>query len=455
MWMDLNINQLDSKLADQSSGAELAGPVAESRRIQALDVARGFAVLGILLMNIWAFALPKEAFEYPVMIESLGTGVMETWATTIALLAGNQRGLFSLLFGAGAMMILTRLATRFPAREVRKIYYRRIFILIVIGLIDGFIFMWPSDILFVYGLCGLVLFPVHKFRTGVLLLLTAVVFAVPIVNRIGDLQELQDTRQAYELAATKQASGEALGETEKQALITWSEKLAKARPGLDDERIQKTIEIMANGSFRDVFINQAKGTIIVQTIVNYHFYFLDALGMMLLGMVCFRAGLLAETVTARTLIIILILGFVIGLPISIWKAGSIIAANFDPVAQARTWIIYDVGRIGMVTGYLAAVLLFCRAGWGNWLKRPLAAVGRMALTNYLTQSILGALIFYGFGLGLYGQMAGYQLCLVVVAIWIVQIIWSRAWLKRFYYGPFEWAWRSLTYKQAQKMRRLI
>jgi len=411
-------------------------------------------VLGILLMNVWAFALPKEAFEYPVLVESLGNGVMETWATTVALLAGTQRGLFSLLFGAGAMMILTRLAARFSARDVRKIYYRRILILIIIGLIDGFIFMWPSDILFVYGLCGLVLFPVHKLRTGILLVIMTVVFVVPIVNRIGDLQELQDTRQAYELATEQQVSGGELGETEKQALVAWQEKLAKARPELGDEKIQANIEIMTNGSFRDVFVNQAKGTIIVQTIVNYHFYFLDALGMMLLGMVLFRAGFLAETVTGRTLILILVAGFAIGLPISIWKAGSIIAADFDPIAQARTWVIYDVGRVGMVLGYLATVLLFCRASWGHWLKRPLAAVGRMALTNYLTQSILGALIFYSFGLGLYGQMAGYQLYLVVVAIWVLQIIWSRLWLQRFYYGPFEWAWRSMTYKQAQKMRRL-
>ena len=291
-------------------------------------------------------------------------------------------------------------------------------------------------------------------RVFILLVIMTVVFVVPIVNRIGDLQELQDTRQAYELATEQQVSGGELGETEKQALVAWQEKLAKARPELGDEKIQANIEIMTNGSFRDVFVNQAKGTIIVQTIVNYHFYFLDALGMMLLGMVLFRAGFLAETVTGRTLILILVAGFAIGLPISIWKAGSIIAADFDPIAQARTWVIYDVGRVGMVLGYLATVLLFCRASWGHWLKRPLAAVGRMALTNYLTQSILGALIFYSFGLGLYGQMAGYQLYLVVVAIWVLQIIWSRLWLQRFYYGPFEWAWRSMTYKQAQKMRRL-
>jgi len=448
-----SIKRPNSTLADQGDAAELAGPVAESGRIESLDVARGFAVLGILLMNVWAFALPKEAFEFPVMIESLGAAVMETWAVTVALLAGTQRGLFSLLFGAGAMMILARLATRFPARDARKIYYRRIFLLIIIGLIDGFIFMWPSDILFVYGLCGLVLFPIHKLRTGFILLLTIIVFAVPIMNRNGDLHELQDTQQTYELAVAKQASGEVFSEAENQALLAWSDKLADARPSLSDERIQETTEIMANGSFRDVFITQAKGTIIVQTIVNYHFYFLDALGMMLLGMVFFRAGILTGKVPARTLALMLVLGFAIGLPVSVWKAGSIIAANFDPIAQARTWVIYDVGRVGMVTGYLTAVLLFCRASWGNWLKRPLAAVGRMALTNYLTQSILGGLIFYSFGLGLYGKMAGIQLYLVAVAIWVLQIIWSRAWLKRFYYGPFEWLWRSMTYGQLQKMRR--
>jgi len=244
-----------------------------------------------------------------------------------------------------------------------------------------------------------------------------------------------------------------LSEAENQALLAWPGELADARPSLADKRIRQTTEIMSSGSLRDVFILQAKGTIIVQTIVNYHFYFLDALGMMLLGMLLFRAGILAGKVPARTLTLMLIIGFAIGLPVSVWKAGSIIAADFDPIAQAQTWVIYDVGRAGMVAGYLAAVLLFCRAGWGNWLKRPLAAVGRMALTNYLTQSIMGGLIFYSFGLGLYGTLVGYQLYLVVVAIWILQILWSRAWLNYFYYGPFEWVWRSLTYKQMQKMRR--
>jgi uncharacterized protein len=443
-----------SEFSHNREDIESVGPVIETRRFAGLDTTRGFAVLGILLMNIWAFALPKEAFEYPVMVEALGTGVMETWAFTVVLFAGTQRGLFSLLFGAGAMMILVRLANRVSKREVRRIYYRRIALLIVIGLIDGFVFMWPSDILFVYGLCGLVLYPVHRLRTGVLLLLTVAVFAVPFVNRIDDLNEIQQVRYAYELAAAKQVTGEVLDETEQQALVTWPEKLMDARPGLDDERIQAGIEIMANGSFSDVFFHQAKGTIIVQTIVNYHFYFLDALGMMLLGMVLFKVGVLTGRVTTGTLIAMLTVGFMIGLPVSVWKAVSIIAAEFDPIAQARTWVVYDVGRIGMVVGYLAAVLLFCRAGWGAWLKRPLAAVGRMALTNYLAQSILGALIFYGFGLGLYGRMAGYQLCLVVIAIWAVQIIWSRAWLKRYYYGPCEWLWRSLTYGQSQKMRRI-
>ncbi|MDP6415574.1 MAG: DUF418 domain-containing protein, partial [Gammaproteobacteria bacterium] len=150
--------RLTSETDGEGDTAELTGgPVSESGRIEALDVARGFAVLGILLMNVWAFALPKEAFEYPVMVKSLGHGVMETWAVTVVLFAGTQRGLFSLLFGAGAMMIQTRLAKRVSDQGIRKIYYRRIFILIVIGLIDGFIFMWPSDILFVYGLCGLLL----------------------------------------------------------------------------------------------------------------------------------------------------------------------------------------------------------------------------------------------------------------------------------------------------------
>ena len=130
-----------------------------------------------------------------------------------------------------------------------------------------------------------------------------------------------------------------------------------------------------------------------------------------------------------------------------------IASDFDPIQKTQAMLTYDIGRIAMATGHLSLILFFCLAGWGKWVKLRLMAVGRMALTNYLAQSILSAFIFMSFGLGLYGQLNGYYLFVVVAAIWLIEIIWSSIWLRHFRFGPFEWLWRSLSYGKRQPMRR--
>ena len=118
-------------------------------------------------------------------------------------------------------------------------------------------------------------------------------------------------------------------------------------------------------------------------------------------------------------------------------------------------LTYDIGRFAMASGHLGLILWFCRAGPGRRARQLIAAVGRMALTNYLAQSILCALIFLSFGLGLYGRYNGWQLYVIVGLIWLLQIAWSSWWLRYFRFGPFEWLWRSLTYGQIQPMRKTV
>jgi uncharacterized protein len=263
-------------------------------------------------------------------------------------------------------------------------------------------------------------------------------------------------KSAYDSALTviDASSGVALSDSENESIEQWQEKLAEARPDIENEKYQESTQAMQSGSFMEVFKHQAIGSLILQTVVLVKWWFIDALGAMLIGMLLYRSGVLTLQAPKATYWKLLLLGYGIGLPISYWETVTVINADFNPLAQAITAFTYDISRIAMALGHLALILLFCQAkGWG-FIKRPMAAVGQMALTNYLTQAIICGFIFYSYGLGLYAKLPGYQMYYVVVGVWALQIVWSIAWLKRFRFGPFEWLWRSLTYGQRQPMKKV-
>ncbi len=412
-----------------------AGPVPQQERVQALDVARGIAVLGVLVMNIWAFAGPQAFFDYPAAIADRAGSPVATWVVIHTLFEGSQRTLLSLLFGAGALLFMTRQEKNGPPGTARGNWYRRTFVLIALGLVNAYLFMWPADILFVYGLAGLCLFPLRNLRTPVLLAIVLAALTVPAVLRgleIGHLREL-------EAASTGQPGSAAAAE--------WAQELKKARPSPDDAEMAADIRTMQTGSLGEIALRQAKVSVILQTIVAVKWWFLDALAMMILGMVLCRTGLLTRPAPRSRYAALATTGFVIGLPLAIWQTTALLASDFHPVTVEVTKLTYDVRRLAMALGYLGLILWFSHSAGGLRIRRALAAVGRMALTNYLAQSILCALIFYGFGLGLYGRLTGYQLYGVVFAIWALELAWSSWWMARYQIGPFEWVWRSLTYRR--------
>lgn len=132
---------------------------------------------------------------------------------------------------------------------------------------------------------------------------------------------------------------------------------------------------------------------------------------------------------------------------------TILDSGFAVLAFLQTDVIYDVCRVAMTVGHAGLLLLFCRSGYLSWLRNSLASVGRMAFTNYLSHSLICALLFSGFGFGLYGKLERHQLYYVVFAIWIFQLIASPIWLRQSQFGPLEWGWRCLTYWQRQPLRR--
>jgi len=187
-------------------------------------------------------------------------------------------------------------------------------------------------------------------------------------------------------------------------------------------------------------------SLILLIVVGIKSLLLDSLGAMLVGMALLRSGVLTLTAPPDTYAWLMLCGYGIGLPIAAWETWALINADFDPVLKARQLVHYDLRRMALGLGHLGAILWFCKSFPSSWFAARLAAVGRMALSNYLAQSLLCGLLFYSVGFGLYGQFTGYYLYMVAVAIWAVQIAFSNWWLSRYRYGPAEWLWKSLTYK---------
>ena len=412
------------------------GPVPRQDRIPALDVARGIAVLGVLIMNIWAFAGPQAFFDYPYAIAERSGAPVATWVVIHTLFEGSQRTLLSLLFGAGALLLMRRLEAQCPPVTARGIWYRRTFALIAFGLVNAYLFLWPADILFVYGLAGLCLYPLRHVRSPLLIGIVLAALTVPAVLRGIELNHLL----ALEVASSESPGSAAAAE--------WNMKLEKARPSPQTREMAAEIRTMQTGTLTEIVVRQAKVSLILQTIVAVKWWFLDALAMMILGMVLCRSGILTRPAPRARYLAMSGAAFRIGLPLALWQTSALLASNFHPVTAEVTKLSYDVRRLAMAVGYLGLILWLCQATGGIAIRRALASVGRMALTNYLAQSILCAVIFYGFGLGLYGRVTGFELYGIVLLIWALELAWSTAWLARFRIGPFEWVWRSLTYRHA-------
>ena len=309
-----------------------------------------------------------------------------------------------------------------------------------------------ADILFIYGLCGLLLYPLRRFSARTLLILALIVFSIPAALRYDDWQESILLQQEYLAWESDPAAFGELDEETSARLDEWQAKLKRANPDLADPEIQESIRITSSGAFGEFVVERLTTSLFVQIFVGLKSWFLDALGAMLLGMALMRSGILTLQANPQTYRWLIIGGYAIGLPVAAWETWAMITTDFDALLKLRNLIHYDVRRIAVALGHLGVILWFCQTFPGSRVAAKLAKVGRMALSNYLGQSILGGLIFYSVGFGLYGQFTGYYLYLFVISIWAVQIVFSNWWLSRFRFGPFEWLWRSLTYRQRQPMR---
>lgn len=424
-------------------------PVDDAARIDSLDALRGVAVLGILVMNVVGFGLPGAYFDPSVAGGDTGAD-LATWATSTVLLEGTMRGLFTLLFGAGVVLFTTRAEQADPAGAA-DLHVRRMLWLVAFGFVNSHVLLWSGDILYEYGIVGLVLYAFRKARPRTLVAIALVVFAFLIGRGVLDVRDPEDLQAQAAAATALQAGGATLTPEQQQHVEDWKEKLEELHP--PEAKLREQIDAM-RGTYPAAWAFVTEHIKFFRTIFFYDYGFLEDFASMLLGIALFATGALQGRWSARRYALLALLGYASGLAPRVLGALVVYRADFEPITMQ--WVFtaaYEIGRVPLTLGHLGLVLLLWRTGLVAGAMRTLAAVGRMAFTNYLAQSLICTFLFTGVGLGLFGQLRRHELYYVVLAIWIAQLAWSPWWLARFRYGPLEWLWRSLTYRRWQPLRR--
>ncbi|MDQ8755705.1 DUF418 domain-containing protein [Sphingosinicella sp. LHD-64] len=402
-------------------------------RIAALDIVRGVAVMGILAMNIVGFGMPFAAYMNPLAYGTPSDADLASWLLSFIFIDGKMRGLFSFLFGASTLLVIER-ATASGA-SAASIHYRRMFWLLLFGLAH-FYLIWFGDILVAYALCGMVLFlfrdlaPRGLVLWGIGLLVVQMLF----LGSFGASALYMSTH-----AATLDA------ETARQ----WQELQQQFGPQRGThlaDNLALHLGPWAGLVHHRLFEQGAN------PFIQVLFFGAETIAYMLFGMAALKSGFFrGEWQPARYRKIALV-GLAIAVPVYAAMAWLVASHDFDvgwviAVAFAATVPFRPV----MIYAYAALIILLTRNG-GALVER-IAAAGRAAFTNYLGTSLLMTTLFYGYGLGLYGSLSRIALWIPVIATWALMLLWSKPWLERFRYGPFEWLWRSLARWEFQPMRR--
>jgi uncharacterized protein len=395
-------------------------------RYVSIDAVRGFAVLGILLMNIVGMGLPAFAYIDPTYAGGVTGADFWTWALNNVFTDGKMRALFTMLFGASTVLI----AERAEGDRLGPIqtHYRRMLWLFVFGMLHAY-FLWWGDILVTYALAGLVIFPFRKLSPRLLIGIGVTVLAGQLGFNLFEAHRLAELRAA---AAAPDAPA--------ATVQMWKEasQLVAAPPEMKAQEIAGF-----GGGFMDALKARAQVALLLQTVLMPTGEIPEAIGQMFLGMALFRLGFFTLRWSTRAYATMIAVGYLVAVPLTAWLAWSIVDAKFEGITLNRLEAWQQVTRPLIGLAHASVVLLLVRAGSAPAVINRLAAAGRMAFSNYLMTSIITTVVFCGFGFGLYGKLSRFEELAVVAGVWVFILAWSRPWLERFHYGPFEWAWRSL------------
>ena len=403
------------------------------RRIITLDIIRGIAVMGIFSVNVIAFAMIEAAYFNPAAYGGRAGADLFVWAANMLVIDGKMRTLFSMLFGASMLLVIERAEA--SGGSGWWTHFRRMVVLLVFGLIHYY-FIWFGDILTLYAVSGLVAFMFRRLSPRGLVIAGIICLVVHTLLFSGFVfSQYQADIAAHAPGATQ------------ETIKDWNEGLGGFFPSAAKFAEDKALHLGSWLGF--VRHNLAHWSNVIQGILVF---LPDTVGLMLIGMAGYKSGFLtgewADARYRRFASWAIPLGLAAGAAIITIDLSS----RFYVIAMTSSFMILGTPFITlMALGYAALIILLTRGQ--DWLAKRIAAAGRCAFTNYLGTSIIATAVFYGWGLGLYDSVSRWQAWLLVPVVWALMLAWSKPWLEHFYYGPFEWAWRSLARGRVQPMRK--
>ncbi|MCF8366718.1 MAG: DUF418 domain-containing protein [Bacteroidales bacterium] len=383
-------------------------PVRPSDRIVQIDILRGFALLGILLVNVFGYHASFYHFgEFYASTENPFSLACYHWMVNL----GSDKFifLFSILFGYGFWM----LEEKFKDKGFAGFYFRRMASLTLIGFFHILLF-WAGDILLLYGLLGLVLLALRKLPTKVMVLLVVFFYFF-----------------TAEYLAVRN-------------YLPWLPDPMSAATSLSMDDVRR---VYAQGSFWEILLMRVNEFIVFRNI-NLLYYAPKIFSLFILGYVSGRKNMLHKINQDGRAFFFLMLSFVVAGLIMVFRLESLLTFFSKPESGFYTSVyifLYETGNAFLGLSYLLMILLITQTKAGMQVLAPFKYAGRMALTNYLMQSVIFTTIFYGYGFGLFAQLRPPQFLLLGLIVFAVEMAWSKILLTRFRYGPMEYVWRKMTY----------
>jgi len=416
-------------------------------RLVFLDALRGFALLGIYWINIRVFAEDANSFyNLHVGIQPFLSDYLSSRFTD-DIIEGTMRGLFSLLFGASAMVFLNEARLASQGLEIVDRYYRRALLLILFGLLHAYLLLWPYDVLYIYGVISMLLFPIRKISPRILLVIGLLLLVIGDINLNEKIDLLTGANNEQ-----NQSFKEIVDSTNKDQLLAEKTYLQEIDiPKLSTNDSTGTSELPG---YLILFQRNISNVIDQQSSELYSDYIFDVGGMMIIGIALLKLGILFGDRSRKFYLFMMILGYGLGF---LARDTAIYSSIYSFLnlgdSLNRSLAGYNIGRIIVTLGHIGLLGLLINLRIFDFFVRILVALGRLALTNYIMQTLLSLLIFYGFSEMLFEQFTFVQIIYVLLAVWIFQVAFSLTWLAYFRLGPLEWLWRSLIYGKPQAIRK--
>ncbi|NTS40135.1 DUF418 domain-containing protein [Flavisolibacter sp. BT320] len=438
-----------------------ASPASLSPRIASLDVLRGMAILGALFAAIWVFGGFSEQQQYTALMKQKGAD-RPVYTVMQFLFDGKMLALISLVFGASMVLFLSK-ETELGKQPAGDVFIKRQLWLILFGIVNAVLFLYPIDFLFHLGVVGLLLFPLVRISKKALLVAALATTFIYCGKLFWDYSDDKKTYQKYvavtrlekkfeqdSLAKAKAglaAKKDTLTKTQKGEKEAWTGLLAGKK--IDTKKDDGAIKAMRNESYGKVWNHLLPQTQGREASWTYQKGIWDVSAMLFLGMLLYRIGFFNHRFRTQRYAVLAVVALA-GAVLLGWFRFHFLAqtlTDYEKYVKGQLLpanFFYPIERAATALGYASLVMFLLSYRVFGKLLYVFEAVGKLALTNYLAQTLFCTWLFYGYGLGHYARFGQYNLYFIAAEIVLVQCVFSVIWLRYYNYGPAEWLLRRLS-----------